>query len=149
MNYEISSVSHDLGIVGNFADRVAIMYAGKIVEYGTTLEVFYQAKHPYTWGLIQSIPIQGQPLYSIPGTPPSIYQVKAGDAFFERNDYALVIDELEEPPFFKVSDTHFAATWLLAEDAPEVIVPSNIQARYDQYEAWQLARRDQYGTVKS
>lgn len=129
-------ISHDLGIVSTVADRVAIMYAGNILEYGTTIEVFYQAKHPYTWGLIRSIPVQGQSLYSIPGNPPSFQHMPKGDAFFERNEYSLVIDELEKPPFFKVSDTHYAATWLLDPKAPKVNMPKEMKERYDSYEKW-------------
>lgn len=134
-------ISHDLGIVSTVADRVAIMYAGKILEYGTTIEVFYQAKHPYTWGLIRSIPIQGQSLYSIPGNPTSFQHMPEGDAFCERNEYALVIDELENPPFFKVSDTHYAATWLLDPKAPKVKIPKEIEERYNRYEEWIGDRR--------
>ena len=119
-------VSHDLGVVARVADRVAVMYAGRIVEIGTTEEIFYDPLHPYTWGLMRSLPAyaqRGEPLYTIPGMPPSLVDPPAGDAFACRNEYALAIDYEEEPPMFQVSPTHFAATWLLDKRAPKVEPP--------------------------
>ncbi len=112
-------VTHDLGVVSKIADRVAVMYAGKIIETGTLKEIFSDSRHPYTWGLLDSLPsLHNDKLYSIPGNPPSIWQKYKGDAFAMRNPYALKIDYEKEPPMFKVSDTHYAATWLLHENAP-------------------------------
>ena len=119
-------VSHDLGVVARVADRVAVMYAGRIVEIGTTEEIFYDPRHPYTWGLMRSLPAyaqRGEPLYTIPGMPPSLIDPPAGDAFACRNEYALAIDYEEEPPMFQLSPTHFAATWLLDKRAPKVVPP--------------------------
>ncbi len=118
-------VSHDLGVVARAADRVAIMYAGRIVEIGTAEEIYYDPRHPYTWGLIRSLPAlaKGGQLYTIPGMPPSLVHPPRGDAFACRNDYALAIDYEEAPPMFRVSDTHYAATWLLDERAPRVTPP--------------------------
>ena len=119
-------VSHDLGVVARVADRVAVMYAGRIVEIGTTEEIFYDPRHPYTWGLMRSLPAyaqRGEPLYTIPGMPPSLVDPPAGDAFACRNEYALAIDYEEEPPMFQLSPTHFAATWLLDKRAPKVAPP--------------------------
>ena len=119
-------VSHDLGVVARVADRVAVMYAGRIVEIGTTEEIFYDPRHPYTWGLMRSLPAyaqRGEPLYTIPGMPPSLIDPPKGDAFACRNEYALAIDYEEEPPMFQVSPTHFAATWLLDKRAPKVNPP--------------------------
>ena len=119
-------VSHDLGVVARVADRVAVMYAGRIVEIGTTEEIFYDPRHPYTWGLMRSLPAyaqRGEPLYTIPGMPPSLIDPPVGDAFACRNEYALAIDYEEEPPMFQLSPTHFAATWLLDKRAPKVAPP--------------------------
>ncbi len=118
-------VSHDLGVVARAADRVAIMYAGRIVEIGTAEEIYYDPRHPYTWGLIRSLPAlaKGGQLYTIPGMPPSLVHPPRGDAFACRNEYALAIDYEEAPPMFRVSDTHYAATWLLDERAPRVTPP--------------------------
>ena len=118
-------VSHDLGVVARAADRVAIMYAGRIVEIGTAEEIYYDPRHPYTWGLIRSLPAlaKGGELYTIPGMPPSLVHPPRGDAFACRNEYALAIDYEEAPPMFRVSDTHYAATWLLDERAPRVTPP--------------------------
>ncbi len=116
-------VSHDLGVVARAADRVAIMYAGKIVEIGTVEDIFYDPRHPYTWGLMQSLPAFSKgkdALYTIPGMPPSLSHPPRGDAFANRNQYALDIDYEEAPPMFQISDTHYAATWLLDERAPKV-----------------------------
>lgn len=126
-------ITHDLGVVAGMADRVAVMYAGKIVEYGTVDEVFYNPQHPYTWGLLNSMPTtdtEAGSLQSIPGTPPDLLNPPKGDAFAARNEYALDIDHEEEPPIFKVSETHYAATWLLDERAPKVTPPLPIQKRW-------------------
>ena len=117
-------VSHDLSVVAGVADRVAVMYAGKIVEIGTTEEIFYQPKHPYTWALLQSLPALSKgkaELFTIPGMPPNLAHPPKGDAFACRNPYAVARDYEEEPPMFRVSDTHYAATWLLAEDVPKIM----------------------------
>lgn len=117
-------VSHDLSVVAGVADRVAVMYAGKIVEIGTTEEIFYQPKHPYTWALLQSLPALSKgkaELFTIPGMPPNLAHPPKGDAFACRNPYAVARDYEEEPPMFRVSDTHYAATWLLAEDTPKIM----------------------------
>ena len=119
-------VTHDLGVVARIADRVAVMYAGKIVEIGTVDEIFYDPRHPYTWGLLRSIPAFSrgkESLPSIPGMPPSLLHPPKGDAFASRNAYALEIDFEEEPPMFQVTDSHYAATWLLDERAPKVVTP--------------------------
>ncbi|WP_018664498.1 ABC transporter ATP-binding protein [Heyndrickxia acidiproducens] len=125
-------ITHDLGVVANVADRVAVMYGGKIVEIGTVDEIFYNPKHPYTWGLISSMPsldARDAELYAIPGTPPDLLNPPTGDAFAPRNQYALKIDLEKEPPMFKVSDTHYAATWLLHPDAPKVEPPAAVKKR--------------------
>ena len=124
-------ITHDLGVVANMADRVAVMYAGKIVEYGTSYEIFYNPKHPYTWALLSSIPDldSKEKLEAIPGTPPDMRFPPKGDAFALRSKYALDIDFKYEPPYFKVSDTHYAATWLLHEDAPKVDMPKIVKTR--------------------
>ena len=119
-------VSHDLGVVARAADRVAVMYAGRIVELGTAEEVYYDPRHPYTWALLRALPAlarHGQPLYTIPGMPPTLINPPAGDAFAERNEYALGIDYREAPPMFRITDTHSAATWLLDPRAPKVAPP--------------------------
>lgn len=128
--YTTVYITHDLGVVANVADRVAVMYAGQIVEIGNAEEVFYTPKHPYTWALLSSLPqlgIKGEELYAITGTPPSLYDKVVGDAFAPRNPYAMRIDFEEEPPMFKVSDTHFAKTWLLDPRAPQAEPPKPIQ----------------------
>ena len=124
-------ITHDLGVVANVADRVAVMYAGKVVEVGTSDEVFYNPQHPYTWGLLRSMPTlhTGDTLYAIPGSPPDLLDPPVGDAFALRSDVALEIDRVEEPPMFEVSPTHFAATWLLDPRAPKVPVPEEIVRR--------------------
>ncbi len=118
-------VSHDLGVVARAADRVAIMYAGRIVEIGTAEEVYYDPRHPYTWGLLRSLPAlaKGKNLYTIPGMPPTLIDPPKGDAFACRNEYALAIDYVEQPPMFRITDTHYAATWLLDPRAPKVERP--------------------------
>lgn len=119
-------VTHDMGVVARVADRVAVMYAGKIVETGTAEEIFYDPRHPYTWGLMQSLPAFSRgkdTLYTIPGMPPALIHPPKGDAFACRNAYALGIDYEQEAPMFRITDTHYAATWLLDERAPKVTVP--------------------------
>lgn len=126
-------ITHDLGVVANIADRVAVMYAGKICEIGTSREIFYTPVHPYTWGLLASKPDKDDfqaRLYTIPGTPPNLLNPPIGDAFALRSDYAMEIDYEEQPPLFKISDTHYAATWLLHPNAPKVEMPSVIRKRY-------------------
>ena len=124
-------ITHDLGVVANMADKVAVMYAGKIVEYGLVDEVFFEPKHPYTWALLSSIPDidSKERLETIPGTPPNMIYPPKGDAFALRSKYAMKIDFEHEPPFFKVSDTHYAATWLLHEDAPKAEMPKIVSER--------------------
>ena len=124
-------ITHDLGVVANMADRVAVMYAGKIVEYGKVNEVFFDPRHPYTWALLSSIPDvdSKEKLEAIPGTPPDMIYPPEGDAFALRNKYALAIDFKYQPPYFKVTDTHYAATWLLYPGAPHVDRPKIVEAR--------------------
>ena len=119
-------VTHDLGVVARVADRVAVMYAGKLVEIGTAEEIFYQPRHPYTWGLLQALPARSRGrnnLTAIPGMPPTLDPPPRGDAFACRNAYALGIDYQEEPPMFRLTDTHYAATWLLDPSVPQVTPP--------------------------
>ncbi len=128
-NYTIVFITHDLGVVANIADRVAVLYAGQIVELGTVEEVFYDPRHPYTWALLSSLPQLAQKdttLYSIAGTPPSLYNKITGDAFAPRNPYCMKIDTLAEPPMFQITETHFAKTWLLDPRAPKVEKPEII-----------------------
>ena len=128
-NFTTIYITHDLGVVANVADNVAVMYAGQIIEYGTVEEIFYEPKHPYTWGLLCSLPQlgeKGDDLFAIKGTPPSLFKEIVGDAFAPRSEYAMEIDFLEEPPMFKVSETHYAKTWLLDERAPKVEPPKAI-----------------------
>ena len=131
-------ITHDLGVVANVADRVGVMYGGQIVEYGTVEEIFYDPHHPYTWALLSSLPqlgVKGEDLFYITGTPPSLYNKIKGDAFAPRNIYALKIDFEEEPPFFKISDTHYAKTWLLDPRAPKVEKPEVIQNLHEKITA--------------
>ncbi len=130
-NLSIIFITHDLGVVANMADRIAVMYAGKIVEYGTAEEVFYNPQHPYTWALLSSMPDldTNEKLDAIPGTPPNMIYPPVGDAFAERNKYAMEIDYEMQPPMFEVSPTHYAATWLLHPNAPKVEVPKIITER--------------------
>ena len=130
-NLSIIFITHDLGVVANMADRIAVMYAGKIVEYGTAEEVFYNPQHPYTWALLSSMPDldTNEKLDAIPGTPPNMIYPPVGDAFAERNKYAMEIDYEMEPPMFEVSPTHYAATWLLHPNAPKVEIPKIITER--------------------
>ena len=124
-------ITHDLGVVANMADRICVMYAGRIVEVGTCEEIFYHPAHPYTWALLSSMPDleTKERLFSIPGTPPNMLFPPKGDAFAERNQYALEIDFEEAPPFFKLSETHYAATWLLDPRAPKVEMPQMLKDR--------------------
>ena len=131
-NLSVIFITHDLGVVANMADRIAVMYAGKIVEYGTADEIFYSPAHPYTWALLASIPdldSKGDKLESIPGTPPNMIYPPKGDAFAARNKYAMEIDFEEQPPMFKITDTHYAATWLLHPNAPHVEMPAIVRDR--------------------
>ena len=132
-NLSVIFITHNLGVVANMADRIAVMYAGKIVEYGSAEDIFYNPKHPYTWALLSSMPdlyTKGK-LDAIPGTPPNMIFPPVGDAFAPRNKYALEIDFEQEPPLFKVSDSHYAATWLLHPDAPKVEIPRIITERIE------------------
>ncbi|WP_345240239.1 ABC transporter ATP-binding protein [Pontibacillus salipaludis] len=135
-NTSIIFITHDLGVVANVADRVAVMYGGKIVETGSVDEVFYNPQHPYTWGLLASMPSldaeEGE-LQAIPGSPPDLTNPPKGDAFAARNSYAMKVDFEMEPPMFKVSDTHYAATWLLHEDAPKVEPPAVVRKRIEHF----------------
>ncbi len=130
-NLSIIFITHDLGVVANMADDIAVMYAGKIVEYGTVYDIFYDPRHPYTWALLGSMPDlkTKEKLNAIPGTPPNMLLPPKGDAFAVRNKYAIEMDYEEQPPYFAVSDTHFAATWLLHPLAPDVKVPSIVRRR--------------------
>ena len=131
-NLTIIFITHDLGVVANIADRVAVMYAGDIVETGMVREVFYDPRHPYTWALLSSLPqlgVKGQDLYSIKGTPPNLFNEIKGDAFAPRNPQALAIDFEEQPPYFDVSPTHKARTWLLDPRAPKVEPPEHVKQK--------------------
>ena len=129
-NLSIIFITHDLGVVANMADDIAVMYAGKIVEMGTASDIFYDPRHPYTWALLSSLPQlceSGTELYSIAGTPPSLYNVIKGDAFAPRNPYCIKLDTVKEPPMFRVTDTHYAKTWLLDPRAPHIEAPECIR----------------------
>ncbi len=133
-NYTIVFITHDLGVVANVADRVAVLYAGQIVELGTVEEIFYDPRHPYTWALLSSLPQLAErntTLYSITGTPPSLYNSIVGDAFAPRNPYCLKIDTLLEPPMFRISSTHYAKTWLLDSNAPKIEKPEEIRNMHE------------------
>ena len=132
MGITVIYITHDLGVVATVADDVAVMYAGRIIEKGTVDDIFYDPKHPYTWGLLSSMPDledTTDTLYTIPGNPPNLLHPVVGDAFAPRNAYAMGIDFRKEPPMFKVSDTHYAATWLLDERAPKVEMPRELKER--------------------
>jgi len=130
-NLSIIFITHDLGVVANMADDIAVMYAGKIVEYGSVYDIFYDSRHPYTWALLGSMPDleTREKLNAIPGTPPNMLLPPKGDAFAERNKFALQQDYEALPPFFRISDTHYAATWLLHDDAPDVKVTPIVSQR--------------------
>ena len=132
VKYDLTTIyiTHDLGVVANVADRIAVMYAGDIVEIGTCEEVFYDPKHPYTWALLSSLPqlgVKGEDLYAIKGTPPNLFNTIHGDAFAPRNPHALKIDFVARPPYFEVSPTHKARTWLLDPRSPKIDPPAIIQ----------------------
>jgi oligopeptide transport system ATP-binding protein len=149
MGTSVIFITHDLGVVAKVADRVAVMYAGKIVETGLSEEIFYDPRHPYTWGLLNSLPALEDPapdpaipdqrapaarrLHTIPGSPPSLVNLPPGDPFAPRNPYALEIDFLQEPPLFPVSDTHYAATWLLDPRSPRTGPPPSLEKRRREY----------------
>ena len=136
-------ITHDLGVVAGMADRVAAMYAGQIIEYGTVDEIFYNPQHPYTWGLLNSMPtLDSTKLEAIPGTPPDLLDPPKGDAFAARNPYAMKIDAEKQPPFFKVSETHYAATWLLHPDAPKITPPDEIVRRRKLFAEMQAKKVD-------
>ncbi len=141
-NISVIFITHDLGVVANVADRVAVMYAGKIVETGTVDEIFYSPRHPYTWALLASMPDldtdASDELLVIPGTPPNMLYPPKGDAFATRNRYAMKVDFERQPPMFKISDTHYAATWLLHPDAPKVEIPKALQKRMKSQEERQV-----------
>ena len=131
-NISVIYITHDLGVVAKVADFVNVMYAGRIVETGTIDEIYYEPAHPYTWGLLSAMPdldTDDDRLYTIPGSPPNLLHPVPGDAFAPRNVYALNIDDRAEPPMFKLSDTHYAATWLLDPRAPKVEMPPELKAR--------------------
>ncbi len=134
MNLSVIYITHDLGVVAKVADYVNVMYAGRIVETGTVEDIFYDPRHPYTWGLLSAMPdleTDDERLYSIPGSPPNLLHEPEGDAFAQRNPFALKIDEKAQPPFFKLSETHYAATWLLHPDAPKVEIPEALAVRLE------------------
>ena len=141
-NLSVIFITHDLGVVANMADKIAIMYAGKIVEYGTADDVFYDPRHPYTWALLSSMPDleTKEKLEAIPGTPPNMILPPKGDAFAARNQYALEIDFEEQPPMFRITETHSAATWLLHPDAPKVEPPAIVTERIER-----MLRKEQGG----
>lgn len=132
MGLSVIYITHDLGVVAKVADYVNVMYAGKVIEVGTVEEIFYDPRHPYTWGLLAAMPdleTDDDRLYSIPGSPPNLLHEPKGDAFAPRNKFAMKIDEREEPPMFKISETHYAATWLLHPDAPKIELPPELKSR--------------------
>lgn len=143
LDTSIIFITHDLGVVAQMADRVAVMYAGQIVEVGTADEIFYNPMHPYTWGLLASMPtleVGKKQLYTIPGSPPNLLHPVKGDAFAPRNDYALGIDFVEEPDLFQVTETHYAKTWLLHPDAPSVIPPEEVRRRKEKYQTVRMGK---------
>ena len=133
-NISVIYITHDLGVVAKVADYVNVMYAGKIVEKGTAEEIYFNPVHPYTWGLLSAMPdldSSDERLYTIPGSPPTLLHPVSGDAFAPRNIYALNIDDRLEPPLFKISDTHYAATWLLDDRSPDVKMPAELAKRIE------------------
>ena len=132
MSLSVIFITHDLGVVAKVADNVSVVYAGKIIEEGTVEEIFYDPRHPYTWGLLSAMPdleMKEERLYSIPGSPPNLLHEPIGDAFASRNQFAMRIDEREEPPMFRITETHAAATWLLHPEAPKVEMPQELRLR--------------------
>jgi oligopeptide transport system ATP-binding protein len=130
MGLSVLFITHDLGVVAKMADRIAVMYGGQIVEEGTSEEIFYDSRHPYTWALLASLPqlgVKGKDLFAIKGTPPSLFKELKGDVFAPRNPYALEVDFIHEPPMFEISPTHRARTWLLDPRAPKVEPPEIVQ----------------------
>ena len=134
LSLSVVYITHDLGVVAKVADYVNVMYAGRVIESGTVFDVFYDPRHPYTWGLLEAIPdVKGSgDLATIPGTPPVLTKEPEGDAFAPRNRYALEVDFKKEAPMFKISDTHYAATWLLDPRAPKVERPESLQKKIDE-----------------
>jgi oligopeptide transport system ATP-binding protein len=127
--FTVIFITHDLGVVAEVADRVCVMYGGQILEYGTADDIYYDSRHPYTWALLSSLPQLGkkdEELFSIAGTPPSLIENVKGDAFAPRNVFGMKIDYVKEPPIFKISETHYAKTWLLDPRAPKVKRPKII-----------------------
>lgn len=134
LNLSVIYITHDLGVVAKVADFVNVMYAGKIIEIGTVDEIFYDPRHPYTWGLLAAMPdleTEDRRLYSIPGSPPNLLHEPTGDAFADRNKFAMKIDEKAAPPMFKISETHYAATWLLHPNAPKIELPPELKMRLE------------------
>lgn len=141
-NLSVVFITHDLGVVANMADRIYVMYAGKIVEQGSCDDIFFSPAHPYTWALLSSMPDleTRERLLAIPGTPPNMVYPPRGDAFAARNKYAMQIDFEEEPPLFRLSETHFAATWLLHPDSPKVEMPEILRHRIERMKLEEIAR---------
>lgn len=137
-NFTTIFITHDLGVVASIADKVAVMYAGEVIEFGTVEDIFYDPRHPYTWSLLSSLPqlanANGE-LFSIPGTPPSLFTPVVGDAFAPRSEFAMQIDFEEEPPVFHVTESHWAKTWLLHPDAPQAEKPTVIQDLHSKIKA--------------
>ncbi|GEP24775.1 ABC transporter ATP-binding protein [Lentilactobacillus diolivorans] len=136
-------ITHDMGVVAAIADRVAVMYAGEIIEVGTAEEIFYHPQHPYTWGLLEAVPSEQNPdekLFTLPGTPPDLKTISKGDPFAPRNPYALDIDFEQKPPVFQLSDTHFVKSWLLDKRTPAYTPPETIQKRWQTFKARQRGR---------
>lgn len=142
LDFAVLFITHDLGVVTNIADYVSVMYAGKIVEKASVMELFYEPAHPYTWGLLASMPDldldSKEELYTIDGTPPNLLNPPKGDAFAPRNKYAMAIDFEEHPPMFKISESHYAATWLLDERAPKVSMPISVAKKIEFYKEREL-----------
>ena len=142
--YDLTTIyiTHDLGVVANVADRIAVMYAGDFVEIGSCNEVFYDPRHPYTWALLSSLPqlgVKGQDLYTIVGTPPNLFKEVHGDAFAARNPHPLKIDFVKRPPMFQVTPTHMARTWLLDPRAPQIDPPEHIRVLQEKGKALGLS----------